>query len=711
MQETLHAPRHSVETRPDEPIARSGFDSRRVRVGSGKVALAACFLLALGFVAITANNYRRVAVAGDAWEAHARQTAADGTGRGTHERFARTQPPIQYDPDSLCWINLTQRQWQQGTWRPHDNPFDNAPYGRERHWSSSFSTWLLVLGGINHLVTGQPMEAAIAGSAAWANPVLFVLTLVVIGLVLRRHAGGATTGVFLVTLAACWGVEWDFSYGRPDHHGLHLMAYLGLMLAAARAGFGWVQTGPGVGEATPTRLPSEAEARRWFTVSGVCGGIGLWIGSTQQCFCVAVLGIGAVLGVLCFARPESGRRFAPELWRRWARTGAATSVGCYLLEYFPSHLEMRLEVNNPLIALGWLGAGELMTEIMRARVEPARWREHRRETLVRGVLGAMAMSVPVLAVVFGPRAWCVLGNPVLNRTMKTVSEGMGWLDFHHPGAALWNAWNYTGLLLLAIPVVGGRLILRRAAWSAASQTAMLTGLVASAVFLGWTLFQVRWIGFLESSLALLMLAAAPTLPRWRAGKRFAVPVVWLAIMLPGWLGFGAIQLVAASKDAAGFADGLLHGMFATREVAWNLQADAPEGTIVRIMGPLADAPALHYYNPHVQGVGSFYWENVAGCQATVDFYNDEGDTLARRIARERKLDYVLAVSKPSFVMELQTFKNGTAKPQFNPRTLAYRLANPAHPQPPEWLEFVPLADAPLAVRAGYRVYRVRPDKL
>ena len=216
--------------------------------------------------------------------------------------------------------------------RPHDFPYDNTPYGRGRHWSQSFSWWLLGLGGINHLVSGVPMETAIAQAATPANPVLLVLFLTAMGLILRRHLDAWPTGIFLVTLASCWGVEWDFSYGRPDHHGLHLMAYLGLMLAALTAGLGWVRDVPGdnapdggVTDGFLVRPASRRHARFWFTVSGVCGGAGLWIGSTQQCVCIAVLGIGAVLGAWCFARPEGKRGCVSR--RNSGGTGRASARG------------------------------------------------------------------------------------------------------------------------------------------------------------------------------------------------------------------------------------------------------------------------------------------------------------------------------------------------------------------------------------------------
>lgn len=699
-----------------ENVSIPALPTHRGRAGDRWV-FAALWLLAMGYVALTATNYHAVAVASDRLEGLLRHAPSNVVGRGATEAFEATQPPAQFDPDSHCWINLTQRQWREGTVRPHDFPFDNTPYGRERHWSQSFSWWLLILGGITHVATGMPMEAAIAQAATPANPVLFVLFLTATGLILRRRLDAWPTGVFLVTLASCWGVEWDFSYGRPDHHGLHLIAYVGLMLAALIAGLGWVRREPDSAAESEdgamaflVRPATWRHARFWFTVSGLCGGMGLWIGSTQQCFCIAVLGIGAVLGVLCFARPDAESRFAPELWRHWARVGAGTSLAFYLIEYFPSHMEMRLEVNHPLMSLGWLGAGELMWVIMVARLDGPRVRERGRELLTHGMLGLVAVSGLPAAIAFGPKAWWVIGDPIMARSASVISEGQAWLDPHKPAAALQSVWDYTGVLLLALPLAAGLLIFRRQlpAWR---RTAMLTGIVASVVFLGWTLLQNRWMGFLETSLAMLALLAAPCLPRWRMGRGTALPLGLLALTVPGWAGFALLQTDTYAANPLVDAHAMLKGMMALKEVAWNLRLDAPEGAVARVICPPGDSPVLHYYDNDVQTVGSFYWENLRAVHAVVDFYTDQGDAVARRIARERGIDFVIAVTQPSFVLQMQIYDTGHTDAHTAPRTLAYRLANPTHAQPPDWLELVPLADAPVAAKEGFRIYRVRRDKL
>ena len=696
----------------------------RARWG-GWLVLGVLWALAAGFIVLTATNYRRVALAADRLEALYRASPANVAGRGLCAPFAAEQPPTMFDPDSHCWINLTQRQIAQGTVRPHDFPFDNAPYGRQRHWSSSFSWWLLIVGAVARLWTGLPLAQSVAQTAASANPVLFVLFLATLGLVLRRRLAAGPNGIFLVTLAASYGVEWDFSYGRPDHHGLHLMAYLGLVLGALAAGLGWVR---GDGDDTApdadggawhlVRPRTRREARRWFTASAVCGGIGLWIGSAQQCVCIGVLGAGAVLGALLFARPAGSAdpcRFDPALWRYWARVGAATGFGFYLVEYFPSHMETHLEANHPFVALGWLGAGELMYVLLTARVDWPGARARAGEMALRTGLGLLGVAALPLALKFGPAAWFVLGDPMLLRSTKVISEGMAWINPPTVRRAAHEFWNYTGVLMLALPLAVSVLLLRRRRmppWQAAALTALL---LAATVFLGWTLLQNRWMGFLETSLAMLAMLVAPCVPMpvGFARRVAALPVALLALTVPGWAGFGWLQLDTLADNPLLHAKAMMGDMMGTKEAAWNLRYYAEKfgtQTPCRVMATPGPSPVLHYYGG-VDTVGSYYWENVPALHAAVDFFTDPGEDTARRIVRERGVDFVLVTSRPSFVLEMQWLRLGHSDVADARRSLAFRLTNPVAAQPPAWLEEVPLVDAPLAREQGVRIYRVVRERL
>ena len=695
--------------------------ARPARAG---LVVAFFWALALGFITLTAVNYHLVAVAADALEHAYRSSPQNVAGRGACASLELTQPPAMFDPDSHCWINLTQRQVRDGTVRPHDFPYDNAPYGRERHWSSSFSWWLLVLGGLTHWLGGLPWDAAIAQSAAWANPVLFALFLAVLAPVLRRRLDPWSTGVFLVTLAALWGVEWDFSYGRPDHHGLHLMAFLGLVLGALLAGLGWTRTGPALPAESDTflvRLGTWRQARGWFTASGVCGGMGLWIGSTQQAVCIAVLGGGAVLGALWFGGRKwqvDGVRFAPELWLHWSRVGALTSLAFYVIEYFPSHMEMRLEVNHPLLALGWLGAGELMTIILLARTDLANIQRRGRETVLRGLMGLLATSLFPLAVVFGPRNWFWLRDPVLLRSTAVISEGRPWIDPPSVAKALHEFWNYTGTLTLALPLAALVLVWRRRHLPAWRQAGLVVGVGAGDGVPGLDPAAKPLDGF-HGNVACGAGAARRAVRAaagggGRAGASVRCRSFLLALVVPGWAGYGLLQMRTFEGDPAVHAKAVLGDMMATKEVAWNLKryADARDDNArpARVMSAPGPSPVLHYYGG-VDTVASYYWENLGGCHVGIDFYNDEGDATARRIARERDLDYVVVTATPSFVLELQWLKLGRVDMPTARRTLAFRLANPQGGKTPDWLEALPLLDAPMAQAQGTRIFRVVKERL
>ncbi len=102
------------------------------------------------------------------------------------------------------------------------------------------------------------------------------------------------------------------------------------------------------------------------------------------------------------------------------------------------------------------------------------------------------------------------------------------------------------------------------------------------------------------------------------------------------------------------------------------------------MGPPGPSPVLHYYGG-VDTVGSYYWENLPGCHVAVDFFMDEDGNAARRIARERQLDFVTVTAQPAFVLELQWLQLGRIDKDAARRTLAFRLANPpSRSRPPGW---------------------------
>ncbi len=672
--------------------------------GGGLLALAAVLVFSLNTAAVVRVGLRL--------EQLDRLTQpADAPGKGACSELAKDAPPAMLDADSFCWINLVQRQAEAGDLRNRHQSADAVPAGRESHWSASFAWWLLLLAAPVHFLGNVPWPEAIAGVAAPANPILFALTLAALARWLWRRTGGWTAGVLLLTLATLWGVEWDFGYARPDHHGLHLIAFLGMLLNALGAGLGWVRTNPAEpdtdGESL-VRPRAWRDARRGFLWSGFFGGMGLWIGATQQMFGLGMVGAGAALGALAWVRPgesaQTGARFEPTLWRLWARSGALTSLGFYLLEYFPAHLTVRLEVNHPLYALAWWGGGELICAAGEW-AQTRRWPE--RAWLWRVGLGLAALGGLPLAVLAGPTTWYVLRDALLQRVMSLVSEGQPLIP-HWTLAAVAHAGFQIGSLWAALPVGAALLVFRRGKLPPWRAMGLGVAVAVAGTFCGWVFLQSRWLGYAGAALAVLAVVACPG-GRMRRGAR-GWPWGLLALTMPGALLFCAQQ---ATLDPAAQAEKVFRWVPMTAEIGWNLRLyQGAQSPPARVIAPIGASTALRYYGG-THTLGSLYWENLEGVRTQGQFLADDqpGEPEARRIARACGLDYVVVMADPVSVLQTEWLARGQVDRAALPRSLVYRLSNPVHPNPPDWLEPLPLLDAPLAEASGARLYRVRRDRL
>src|SRR5262249_34565300 len=140
------------------------------------------------------------------------------------------------------------------------------------------------------------------------------------------------------------------------------------------------------------------------------------------------------------------------MWRIWGRVGACLSLVAYLVEYAPPGFGLRLEVNNPLYALAWLGGAELIALAGERRAYNSRI------SIARLVLSVIAVAAPLVTIViFGSRVFV----PV-DRRMSIVHSTIG--EFHSlPGliAALGGgiAWRFVVGFALLVPI---GLVARRA---------------------------------------------------------------------------------------------------------------------------------------------------------------------------------------------------------------------------------------------------------
>lgn len=531
------------------------------------------------------------------------------------------------DPDAYYWLSYTRDLRQSGQWRLRHTLADNAPYGREMHWSH-LPIWSLmaISATLEKIGVAPPIALELAGRLLM--PLTGFLAFSALFLWLRRRIG--LWEAALCALAPAALLFWDFHPLRPDHHAVQIMAAFFCWLALLFSGFGWTSS-----------ARTDGAAKRLFILSGLLGGVGLWAGATAFFFSLAAITLAAT--VLLFFSPNasetSGLRMRPDCWRIWSWAGAGTALLCYALEYAPGPFAMRLEVNHPLYALSWLGIGECLYLW-------ARWKHvDRRLSTLRLIHAALALTtaaaLPVL-VLFGPE------SAYLPRTLL-----MWRLHARHINefvtVFVWATQNSENpwLLLLrfigpGLACIGGWLWLRpKLRLPFTAQLRVRFALPLFVVFTALLLWQIRWRPFAAMASLLVVIAF---LSAWRtSAEKIAQRATLLVATLVGlqwllglWIGLAPLADMWKVKTI----DPLYLKALQQRNLMINLK-ETESTTPLRVLAPAEMTPLVYYFGVG-DGIGSLYWENGAGLEAAAEFYADPlPGKRARDIADKRQITHVI----------------------------------------------------------------------
>lgn len=146
---------------------------------------------------------------------------------------------VYLENDSYYWLTYARQMLVEGKWRIRHTHADNAPYGREVHWSQSVS-WLLVVGAIVAKVLGvSDWTLALEAASVWINPLLHALMVGGLGWVAARRFGVVPGMILALLLASLPDIAWNFLTLRPDHQTLHLGFAIGGFFALVVSGLGW----------------------------------------------------------------------------------------------------------------------------------------------------------------------------------------------------------------------------------------------------------------------------------------------------------------------------------------------------------------------------------------------------------------------------------------------------------------------------------------
>ena len=549
--------------------------------------------------------------------------------------------------DGYVWNRHAEYLGRNGELRLRKTDFDNAPHGREVHWNSAFAWYLRALGEIYRVFSGNSLRNSISRMSLWANPIILALTLVIFGTLAARRFGPLCGAVVLIGMITTPSFYEGFLPGYPDHHGLIAFALLGLTFGLAWAGGGWVRLADGVGIASPRSLQ---QARTGIILSAVSGAVGLWFSALSTAIALGAVGIGLLVATLVFSRSAraGGCQFHPELLRLWAIVGAGTSFLLYLVEYFPWHLSMRLEVNHPFYSLAWLGGGWGLAALCGwVAVAP----KERPPFPWKSLLAAALACAPLpLAILLGGTAVYIPADPFMGRLWKNIAELLPLLLRIKLGTLTWQAalGFYPLLLLLGLIM----LFLRRL--HGGSKFVLLMMSVPILILTGLQFYQTRW-GMLTGPLYIgLAGLVVPIFWRLVRGQGLATPVAATALAgyailvsfpsFSGWI-LPIVRQFAAGERSQVDSQQALHILH--RDMAKAIRANAAGRPVTLLSSP--NSSCILGTIGDFRTIGTLYWENVDGLKAAALALNAQSDEEALQRIQKLGVTHVALMTWENFI--------------------------------------------------------------
>lgn len=591
---------------------------------------------------LTADSLRKLSAVNRAMAfAEAAQPApALDAASPTGQRWGQRNQMLE-STDGYHWVMQTQQMIANGEWRVRHVDYDNAPRGREVHWDSPLHWWLAAVAWAEHVATGKPWEVSVEHAATYAMPwLLGIFAIVVVPLTARRFGAwpASLLALGLVTVAP---FSSEFAAGSFDHHGIAASCAL-LTVLFLLAG--------GAGSAKATEAVS---AKRWFIASGVAGAAGLWINAATQIPVLAGVGAGALLATGRLARfttenPDDQPNSA--LWRVWGFAGGVASLAFYLVEYFPFHLGLRLEVNHPLYSLAWVGAGDLLARIsVRRQGKPA---------VVAGndrpwwILSSAAVALPAVLALSLPQQTFVVADKFLwSLHMDYIDEYSSVLSRLRAQAdnLLGAVLVRTSLLpLLAIPAV---VWLFREKLTPAARASLALSLPPALLLTVLAWGQIRWLHvscalWLAVLVAMAAIAISPGF-RWSLGRKLLSAGFLTLLFLPYPVETIARAIRGHDNPGAISPENLRQSI--VRDFAyWLRRRLGGENTVV-LSGPTASTELI--YHGGFKTVGTFYWENIDGLRSLVDIYGAATPDQALVQLRQRGVTHLVIFPWGSFTDE------------------------------------------------------------
>ena len=550
--------------------------------------------------------------------------------------------------DGYLWNRHAEHLGEDGDWRIRHTDFDNAPEGREVHWSSGFAWYLRGLGEIYRARTGDSLRNSIFRMSIWANPILLVLALGIFSTISARRFGPLCGAVIAIGMVAVPTFYEGFMPAYPDHHGIIAFSLLGMVFGIAWAGAGWVQAPGGNDFAPPHSL---RQARHGMIFSAICGAAGLWISAFSAAIVAVGIGLAIIVATFVASRrkqEKSASTYHPELWTLWGSATSLAGLALYLLEYFPGHLRLRLEVNHPLYLLAWYAGGVAISCITRWILLPER--NFKNFPLRRIILCSLACALIPAALLIGQQKVYALLDPFNVKLLAQIAETLPLLTRIKLGGLTWQmAFGWFPVFLLAA------FLMQSSKQTGSGTKVILVFLSIPVLFItAMQFYQVRWgmrAGPLYIALAGIVVPQVWKLVPQRMPHRVLATLILLFFgclfvepSLRNSFQLSWAQYKEGEKVSITMGQGLalLH-----RQMAGTILDDAKGKPVVLLSSP--NSSCLLAALGGFKTIGTLYWENIEGLKKAAVGLNAQSDSETLAFLKKHGITHVSLMTWENFI--------------------------------------------------------------